>query len=340
MRTNWEVASLAELALAESIDGDIPRGLEHLSEYDARSGHAVADIPWVSRSSAEVARALLAQESGDTEALKVAVDRLASARDRLEFMPLLLVAEATGVRCQHGSAVALARFSASTASARKRRPLREPWNSYATAFEVMLNISLGNLARAERLLATHSAPTAAPLRIERARLALFASNDVEALILARAAAPHSETQRQRADSELISAVAAWCCDRPDEAFATLDSAVETIEQRHLFGLLLGMPFAQIHALALAARAAGGRDLVTALEATSEHVRAHRYERLTEMELRALSAIRDHASAAQAATSLFVTTGTVKKHLVSVYRKLRVGDRDSAILRATSMGLFR
>lgn len=68
-------------------------------------------------------------------------------------------------------------------------------------------------------------------------------------------------------------------------------------------------------------------------------RTHRYERLTEMELRTLAAIAEHRNANQAAASLFVTPGTVKKHLASVYRKLQVGGRDEAILQASRMGLL-
>lgn len=58
------------------------------------------------------------------------------------------------------------------------------------------------------------------------------------------------------------------------------------------------------------------------------------------ELRTLQAIARHRSANQAAAELFVTAGTVKKHLASVYRKLWVNGRDEAILQAGRMGILR
>lgn len=68
-------------------------------------------------------------------------------------------------------------------------------------------------------------------------------------------------------------------------------------------------------------------------------RAVRYERLTEMELRTLTETAIHTSINQTAEAMFVTPATVKKHLNSVYRKLRAKGRDEALLRAKKMGLL-
>ena len=93
-------------------------------------------------------------------------------------------------------------------------------------------------------------------------------------------------------------------------------------------------------LAVAAQAAGVGDLVAAVDSIPEMLRSRRFERLTEMELRTLTAIAEHRNAGQAAAALFITPGTVKKHLASVYRKLRVNGRDEALLQASRMGLLQ
>jgi DNA-binding CsgD family transcriptional regulator len=122
---------------------------------------------------------------------------------------------------------------------------------------------------------------------------------------------------------MISAIAAWNCKRQDEAFLAFDTATELLQKHGLRSVLRSFPYDMLLELATAAQAAGINDIVATIEAIPEVLRSRRYERLTEMELRTLAAIAEHRSANQAAAALFITAGTVKKHLASVYRKLRV-----------------
>lgn len=336
--TNWLVAALAELAFADMIDGHVRRAGEILFELDelvAATGAKAPGIAWVG---AEVARAHLAQESGDVDLLTVASDRLALVGDRLEPWPLLVIAEAASVRRTRGTELALAHLVSGINDGSRLAPISKSWWHYVVNFEAMLNSSIGNLTRAAELLNADQQDSP-PFRLERARLALFSGNDVEALLLAQSVGDPGATKRQRVDRRLITAVAAWGCGRKTEAIAALNAAGELVDKYFLPAMLVSQPFEELREVAVATRDTGGRDIVEAIDDIPEKSRAHRYDRLTEMELRTLVAITEHRNANLAAASLFVTAGTVKKHLASVYRKLGVRDRDAAILRAGRMGLL-
>lgn len=335
---NWRVAALSELAFTDVIDGHIRRAGELVYELDeivTSLGVRAPGIGWVG---AEVARAHLAQESANLPLLEQAADRLALLSDRLEPWPMLLIAESAAMRRTRGIELALAHFVSGLSDGKLLTPIPRSWRQYVDTFEAMLNSSIGNLARAAAILA--GSPDDVPaFRLERARLAVFSGNDVEALLLAQSVGDPGATKRQRVDRRLIAAVAAWGVGRTTEAFAAIEAAAERIDKYFIPAMLLSVPFDPLRELAVAARAAGVCDIVDTIDAIPEKARAHRYEQLTEMELRTLLSITEHRNANLAAESLFVTPGTVKKHLAAVYRKLGVRDRDAAILRAGRMGLL-
>lgn len=336
--TSWKLAALAELALTEAIDGDLRSSGEWVREFDALSHATQASAQGTLWAGAEVARAFLALETQNSQRLDKAAERLTPICGRFESWPLFLVATTAMVRISRGPEAALVHLRAGLNSAPRTGPPQRPWRDHIVAFEAMLNTSIGNLSRAEHLLHVTSADPQS-LRLEHARMALFSGDDVEALLLAESLGTPHTTTRRRADSRLIASTAAWGCGRPEEAVGALSVAVELIERHQLPSLLLSVPYAQLHDVALAARDQGVCDVLALIEAIPPPARPIRYERLTAMELQALAAVSEHRNASQAAESLFVTTGTVKKHLAAVYRKLGVGDRDAAILRASRMGLL-
>lgn len=336
--TRWLLAALSELAFTDMIDGHIRRAGELIYEFDELAASTGATAPGISWVGAEVARMHLAQESGRSDVLETASQRLSTLSDRIEPWPLILIAESAAIRRTQGTEQALAHFTSGLADADGLTPVTKAWCVYVTNFEAMLNSSLGNLSRAEELLAD-GPEDSSPFRLERSRLAVFTGNDVDALLLAHSVGDPGATKRQRVDRQLLTSVAAWAIGRRSEAIAALTSAATLIDKYFLPAMLISVPFDLLHEVAVEARATGACDIVDSLDAIPHKARAQRYERLTEMELRTLAAISEHRNASQAAASLFVTAGTVKKHLAAVYRKLRVRDRDAAILRAGSMGLL-
>ncbi|MBN9613401.1 MAG: helix-turn-helix transcriptional regulator, partial [Actinobacteria bacterium] len=195
-----------------------------------------------------------------------------------------------------------------------------------------------NLVVAERLL--NGLDSEAPqIQVERARLALFSGDDVQALLLAQSVGDASTTKRTRLARCLVSAVAAWNCGKRQEALLAMSHVAPLLLEGYRPSSLWNVPYGALHEVAIAARDEGICDVVEMIDAVPEQARAARYGRLTDMEQRTLQAIAEHRSANDAAQALFVTPGTVKKHLASVYRKLAVNGRDEAILRAARMGII-
>ena len=90
-----------------------------------------------------------------------------------------------------------------------------------------------------------------------------------------------------------------------------------------------------------------RSLVTLTEATRDvdaptrstyHLSGH--VQLTQAELRVLGLLPTHHSVGEISEMLFVTQNTAKTHLASVYRKLGVHNRSSAVARARALGILR
>ncbi|MFD1201912.1 response regulator transcription factor [Leucobacter albus] len=323
--------------MTDALDGHVNRASNYLSEL-ANLGKIEAPSVDTAWASATLATALIAQEHGDVVAVDRATRRLAPMRGRYEPWPLTALAHSAAIRQTRGAAAALHDLRSSLSQRNGTRRLFQPWHDVLLSFEASLNTAIGNLARAETLLAQVAFDRAAQ-RIERARLALFASDDVEALLLAEGVHDSGSTKRQRLDQRLLVAAAAWACGRPRAAFEALSSARALSERYGVRSAIFGLPHDLVLRLAEAAREAEHIDVVAWVEAVPDAARAWRYEPLTEMELRTLTAIRHHGNANAVAQELFVTVGTVKKHLAAVYRKLRVRDRQAAIIRATEMGLL-
>lgn len=336
----WLLAALSELAFTELIDGDMRRCAELVSEMDtvaASTGESGPGISWIG---AELARAHLSYEWLDPAYLEYAAAKLAPLSDRLEPWPLLLMAEAASMRNERGAEWALVhlRASASNANFPAQLQAQNKWVKSLTEFQAMLSTTSGDLSQAERLLSL--CPKEAPgTRLERARLSLFSGDDVDALLIVQGIGDSELTKRQRTDRCIIGAVAAWGCGRQKDAFTALTHASEYLAAYELPSMLQSVPHDALREVAIAAKQAGICDLTALVEAVPEPARCHRYERLTEMETKTLKAISEHRNTGQAAAALFVTAGTVKKHLASVYRKLKVSGREEAILQAGRMGLL-
>ena len=335
----WMLVALGELAFTEALDGNMRESARVLTEMDAWQATHQVSAPGISWIGAEIARAQLSHELEDEFMLYHAVTKLTPFLDRIEAWPLLLVAEAASLRNTHGVEKALAHIDSSLQNLAAVLPVGGAWSEYLLTYQAMLRTASGDLAHAEQLLARCSVEST-QVRLERARLSLYTGDDVEALLQVQQIGTPGTTTRQRLTQALIAAVAAWNCKRTSEAFLSFDTAIELVERHGLRSTLRDVPHDMLRELAVAAQAAGVGDLVAAVDSIPEMLRSRRFERLTEMELRTLTAIAEHRNAGQAAAALFITPGTVKKHLASVYRKLRVNGRDEALLQASRMGLLQ
>ncbi|MFC7766982.1 helix-turn-helix transcriptional regulator [Leucobacter soli] len=334
----WLLAALYEQAYTEVLDGDIRRCAELLTEADTfarETGTAAPGLSWVA---GEVGRAHLSYELADEALLEQALTTLAPTKDRIEQWSLLLIAQAEAERRRRGVSWAISQLQANLVSLDESRRRNDAWQGYLDSYLALLYTVLGDFVSASKILDGLD-QSLALVRVERARLALFAGDDVQALLIAQAIGDSGATKRQRLERCLISATAAWACDKPQESALALQNAADLMERYYLPSALWGVPFALLREAAVAARDAGVADLVELIDAVPEEARCERYGQLTEMEQRTLEAIAVHRSANEAASALFVTQGTVKKHLASVYRKLHAKGRNDAILQAARMGLL-
>ncbi len=334
----WRLAALNGLAFTAMMDGRMALCAELLSECDAFSEATGATAPASTWVVGEIARAHLAYELNDDSLLRRALERLTPLRDRIEAWPMLLIGEAEVVRAQRGVEWAMVQVQAMfDRDGRNPRHETRMWRQCVGSYRAMLSTARGDLAGAAELLAALD-PDAASTGLERARLAHFALDDMQALLLVQQISG-TITVRQQTDRALITAVAAWGCGRTREAVDAFAAAAELMREHRLTSLLRGLPHESLRTLAEAARDAGVCDLLPELEAVPTAARCRRYERLTEMELRTLEAVAVHRSIGSTAEALFVTSATVKKHLNAVYRKLQSRGREEAILQATRMGLL-
>lgn len=211
------------------------------------------------------------------------------------------------------------------------------WESFLNTHHAMLNTIIGRFGETDRLL-DRLPEDGTVVQLERARRALFAGDNVSAVLLAQRVGDVDASLRQRLDRSLIVACAAWGCGQTDGALESLREAAGLLERYGIVSRLRTVPYATLVEITEAARGAGIADITGLVAAVPAPARAKRYEPLTEMELRTLRVVSRTGATNAAAEELFVTPGTIKKHLNSVYRKLDVRGRDEALLQAGRMGL--
>lgn len=334
----WLLAALNGMALTDLVDGDLNRSAELLAQAEALESSTGTRAPGLSWVGGEITRAHLSYERRDESLMHEAHGRLARFGDRIEQWPLLLIAEAASVRYLRGADWALSHLIAGIRSIDEGHRMAGRWRDYLSTYEAMLHTVLGDFEVSDRILAGF--PSQDPVaQVERARRALFSGDDVTALLIGQSVGDAGATKRQQLDRCLICAVSAWRCGKREEALASIANAARLLRECGLPSMLWSVPYDPLLEIASAAREAGVCDIVALVEDVPETARCRHYERLTEMELRTLAAIAEHRSTGQAAAALFITQGTVKKHLASVYRKLHAKGRDEAILQATRMGLL-
>lgn len=327
------------LALFDALNGEIDKSEAMLAEADSIASAANVSAPGPTWMGGELARAHVALETGDEEAFARAMARLDPVRDRLEPWQLLVIAESEQIRQRRGVSWALHHALSAPRAHEMLADMHTAWTRAFELYHARLYMVLGNFSEAARIM--DSMPGDHPaLAIERARLALFSGDDVNALLLVQTSGECNLTKRELAARCLIAATAAYGCGRTAEAFSALSDGCTKVIESKLFTELSNVPYDALVKVVEAARDAGRGDFTELVASVPVPARAHRYERLTEMERRTLTVVAEHQGSLQeVAASMHVTPATVKKHMNAVYRKLKVVGRDAAIVQATRMGLL-
>lgn len=334
----WRLGALNELALTEALDGNMSRAMLLLDKVDKYTAAANSPSPGLTWVSGEMVRAHLASELRKPELLQQALRAIAPVANRIERWRLMAIAEFETIRFMRGTAWALKNLVVLLAERQATKRTTDAWTTSWNTYHAMLNITLGRFKEANELL--DQLPETSPAVIlERARLALFSGELVEAGLSLQKLSATPLSKRQQAHYALIETCIAWRTGSRDSAIDSLQSATELMTQFTLTSVLWNAPYVTLEELAAEARTRSLDEVVELIEAVPEPARARQFVQLTEMELQTLTAIQSHTTINATAERMFVTPATVKKHLNSVYRKLGVKNRDQALLQGQLMGII-
>lgn len=334
----WRLAALNELALTEALDGDMVSARRILADADAYAAQTGVPTPGLAWVSGEMVRAWLASELHDPELLHQAAEAIAPVQDRIERWRLFAIAELESIRYTRGTEWALSSLESLVAKRQENKRDTGPWRNGAISYHALLCTTLGKFEQASRLL-DHLTDITPNVIIERARIALFTADYVEAVLVLQQLSPDALTKRQCVHYLLIVACAAWRSGEHESAVDAFVRATELISEYLLTSTLWNVPYETLVDIADAAQASGRRDAVELIASVPERARARNFPQLTEMEHQTLATINAHPTINDTAEVLFVTPATVKKHLNSVYRKLSVKNREEALFQARLMGII-
>ncbi|WP_436697919.1 LuxR C-terminal-related transcriptional regulator [Nocardioides sp. BYT-33-1] len=330
----------ALLGLLATSSGDRAEAERWLALWDAGGddgswGARLAGLP------ARLARAMQAMDRLDPLAAEEHLADSSLSGDASGMLPVAVAAH-TRHALLFGEPVAmLARLDHLALLA--ERQLATPGGLWRQVFDrssVDLLLALGEVDRARALLG-HDATDVPPWLVpSAARFHLITGEPLAAARVARAGAWQGVVHaRDRMELLVVSARALHTVGRTGEA-------LEDLRRAHALGGHVGSlePYLLLgedrHALLAEAGLALREEERAALDRTpAVYPASATFVRLTPREVVVLTEMGRHETAAAVARSLTVSVNTVKKQMVSIYAKLGVHDRGSALIRAQRLGLL-
>ncbi|SJN09358.1 regulatory protein, LuxR [Leucobacter sp. 7(1)] len=326
------------IAVVAAINGEITRARSVLAAADELTellpeGHSARGSLNVT-----VAQLLIAAEVGDRVALPEILATVTHPHATLIEWPYLALGEAEVARGRDGNLAAIAGLDARIRSAERFYPHRNDPQHVLEAYAAQVLATHGNYRESESRLA------ALPERLPdgvlgRARLALLHGDTETALTLSSALLSGRVSTWLRIAARLVRASAHWALGDSRAALTDFEAAAEAMAKHGSYSGLELVPFDSLRELAIHSQHPQAAALLTVVEALPLSNRCTPYPALTDAELRILEAVAESSASLPAiAETLFVTPHTVKFHLRSVYRKLRVQGREAAATRAREIGL--
>jgi len=329
----------------------------HLALAHAFAGHAKAARQWLERhrrvdtglhwsrahvrAPARIAAALLALDRLDKPAAEAALADLGDGSAAPELWPFV-----SFLRAQYGlffgdPVAALAELDGADRShAHVAAPSRAVRNLLDRARADLL-LAAGGAQRAHALVADSDRGGGFPA-VAHARVALLAG---EVRLARRIATDHvwrkSTDNRVRLEMLLVLASASYRDDDVGAARELMRTAVTLYHETEMLGpfALLG-PMERETLVEVADRSLGGRDLEVLTPFRTPFPERAAIIRLTRREMELAQALVTTGSRQDLADQFFVSVNTIRKQLVSLYRKLRVGSRAEALARVAELGLLQ
>lgn len=329
----------AQLALIHTLEGEPAQAERWLVAHDRFdvSGEWFAHLVMLPARIARVHRSLAGL---DEEAASAALALAGDVGQPVEMWAFVTHAMVEHALLFGDPFVALARLRAISATRLGTSDSDSAARRIVDRCTVDLLLALGQLNRAQRHLA--ESPADSPwLDVPRARLQLIAGNEAAARDLATSSAWRSETSAgDRIELLLIAASAHLALGAPEDAAKAFTGAHTLAEQADTLS-----PYTRMAARVRAALfQLGGIELnpqAAELLTTARDVYPEAGELvvLTAREDVVLAQMILHDTIPAIAEALTLSVNTIKKQTVSIYAKLGVSDRASALARAHRIGLL-
>ncbi len=342
--TTVEVCAAAELALALSVNGDFSAA----EEQSAAAIDRAETGAWPYRASLEpvsVARGMAAYWQDDLERAEHEIARAIEwgcdpfPADSLAMVYRVLVA------CATGDPAGIAASAMALEACDAQEPHDASWPALARVAAATLREAVGDLDGAAMLVRPLAKGGASPLADALvAELLRKAGEPDKALVCAGALAEVATPPYIDASGALTEALIADSAGEPAVAHERLERALRCAEPESVL-----RPFVERRAdllQLLVQHAAWGTAHDAFIASALAHQPPEHVQRrqrvswtLSEREREVLSYMRTLLTAAEIADSLFVSVNTLKSHQQSIYRKLGVTSRRSAVRIAMARGLI-
>lgn len=334
-----ELNALAGLALVNALEADTETAKRYLDTYDRMVADVpVEEVPWPVKVNRTLAGAIVAGATGRILEERAALAALGSQLAGEEQWPFYALIEAALLRQEEGPYPALKQLAMRYKSSSRERPLPPILEGQILCELADLATFCGRYTEAEQIL-KHVAPNN-PLRLNSAaRRHLFRQEPDQALEALRAqpeAPPGTRIEQERL---LLASLAAYEIGQFDLAAGSFSEyAVRGADLPNQWDLTR-VPHGMLQKVAALTRDRGMADLTARVEQIPAGWRADQEVSLSVAETRVFSRLAEGLSNPEIAAALSRSENTVKSHLQSAFRKLRVDDRQQAIMKAARYGLL-
>lgn len=336
-----DLAALANLALlsgTHALEGSVTRAGDLVQEARRRSW----PDGWVdgyTGSLYQVAEALLALEALDVGRAQKHLDLLERHLETIEHWPLIAHVQALTDLLGPGPDVALERLDATRATHQARRSSHPATEGALTATRALMLVAAGRAHTVLRATTGAADDAAAAVSVARAQVAAGLP-DTALATLTRSAGAAFSSVRTQTDRALLEAVAALATGHDAEAVSALSRASALLSVHGLrLPLVLLSPGDRGRLRDLAARHGMTEAEVLLAGPWPEVVPSgSEVPVLTPRETVILRELARTGSTTEIAERLVVSNHTVKSQLRTLYRKLGVGSRASALAVARRLGL--
>ena len=331
-------AAALRLKRVDAIEAQLAESARHRPELESlveRPGFL-----WVER---ELARITLNMWNGDPSLARGSLDRLLPLMDRMEQWPLVVLAESEFL-------YPVAGFHRAYKVLDERLAARPQWRQIAPAYLAAINARRATLAmgrgrfREARARLEEAGIEFSHYRVPLTRLELLEGNWEAAHAEASSGLADSPAPWHAVELSLARAVALLHGELEGDPWADVARAARILGEHDVVSLNTMIPYQDLHEIVKtwSAMEPGSPDaqrlrrLVTGIPKIRRVVR---HEPLSPAELTTLNAMLGAPTTAQVAEALFLSPNTVKFHQRAIYRKLGVSSRQSALAKASQLGLL-